>query len=517
MGARRIALNTFASYGRTIVGMCLGLFSIRWVLSALGPVDYGLAGVVGAVIVFITFFRGVLLVSTSRFYAFSIGEGDWTATRCWFNTALSVFCAMTALAALVGFPVGEWVVKHVLEIPENRMATAVVVFRISLVLACLTLLATPFLSMFTAKQDIVETSAWGLLETFSLFVFSYWILRCKGDVWLVYSIGTVLIHGAVLCAQVFRAWWRYRECRCRFADWFSGDRIRKLFSYVGFSVIGNAGILLRSNGISVLLNVWFPPSSHPEVNASFSVAGNVSNHSQSLSAALMNAFSPEITRMEGAGDRSGVVRYSTRASKFGSMFVLLFLVPLSVELDLVLRVWLKSPPAFALPMCWIMMAMFLVDKLTFGQLVSISAVGRIRGYQCTTGVAMVSTVLLAWVFLRCGGSPVSACWAMFATMALCSALRLLWARVLTGMNPGEWFFDVFLPIAATAALMGAGCLLLRVGFRDSAWVHFILVCSYAVVCWFFFGFWIVLTRDERDFCKRAMLRIRKRSDAGEKT
>jgi hypothetical protein len=38
---RRIFLNIIATYGRSLYALVLGLFTARWVLEALGQVDFG--------------------------------------------------------------------------------------------------------------------------------------------------------------------------------------------------------------------------------------------------------------------------------------------------------------------------------------------------------------------------------------------------------------------------------------------------------------------------------------------
>ena len=52
---RRIFLNIVATYGRSLYALILGLFCGRWALMALGEVDFGLYGLIGGLIVFITF------------------------------------------------------------------------------------------------------------------------------------------------------------------------------------------------------------------------------------------------------------------------------------------------------------------------------------------------------------------------------------------------------------------------------------------------------------------------------
>ena len=52
---KRIFLNVVATYGRSLFALLCGLFTSRWILMALGEVDYGLMGVVGGLTAFISF------------------------------------------------------------------------------------------------------------------------------------------------------------------------------------------------------------------------------------------------------------------------------------------------------------------------------------------------------------------------------------------------------------------------------------------------------------------------------
>ena len=67
---QRILINTIATYGRSLLAVFLGLFSSRWVLEALGEIDYGLMGVVGSVLVFITLFNALTTAANARYLHF---------------------------------------------------------------------------------------------------------------------------------------------------------------------------------------------------------------------------------------------------------------------------------------------------------------------------------------------------------------------------------------------------------------------------------------------------------------
>ena len=83
---RRIFLNIVATYGRSLFALVCGLFSARWVLEALGQEDFGLYGVVGGLVAFISIVNVLLGVAVGRFYAVSVGAAD---------SSSSVFCLLS--------------------------------------------------------------------------------------------------------------------------------------------------------------------------------------------------------------------------------------------------------------------------------------------------------------------------------------------------------------------------------------------------------------------------------------
>jgi Na+-driven multidrug efflux pump len=115
--SRRIVVNTLATYTRSLVAVGLALFSSRWVLSALGDTDFGLFNVVGSMIVFVTLANTVLADSAARHFAYAMGQGDAADVNRWFNAALGNHVCMAAALVLLGWPLGESLIRHVLTVP----------------------------------------------------------------------------------------------------------------------------------------------------------------------------------------------------------------------------------------------------------------------------------------------------------------------------------------------------------------------------------------------------------------
>jgi O-antigen/teichoic acid export membrane protein len=480
--AQRIALNTIATYARSIFSAALGLFSMRWVLGALGQSDFGLFSVVGSIITFIVFLNGVMAGSAARHFAYSIGEGDTETVNHWFNAALSIHMILPILLILIGWPIGEYCINYVLRIPPDRIVTSIWVFRISLISAFFSMVTIPFSAMFTAKQHITTLAFWGTLQSILSFSFAFLLTRMSGDRLLLYAIGTVAITILMQVGLSVQAMIVFHECRIRRAQWFDVERFKKILSFAVWNFIGSFGAILRNQGSSILLNIYFGP----KVNASFGIANSVSAQVMTLSSAMTGAFSPEITAREGRGDRKHMLDIALRMCKFSTLLVMLFAIPLIAEVEYVLKLWLHDVPQYAGILCQLMLVMFLIDQLTVGYMSAVNAQGKIAAYQATLGSILVLTLPLAWIFIKVGFSPISVGIAFVITIFLVSLGRVFWGRYLLEIPIKTWLNEVVAPTAlvfAISMLSVVAPLLLLSGALRFAVVLMVSVLSTLIIGW----------------------------------
>ena len=95
---RRIMINIVATYGRTLIGVLCGIFSTRWVLMTLGKEDFGLFGLIGSLVIFMSFFNTQFAGALSRFYAYAVGQAKVAADtdlaleecRKWFSVGVTI-------------------------------------------------------------------------------------------------------------------------------------------------------------------------------------------------------------------------------------------------------------------------------------------------------------------------------------------------------------------------------------------------------------------------------------------
>ena len=504
---RRIFWNVVATYGRSLFTMGCGLFTSRWVLMTLGEVDYGLYGVVGGLTVCIGFLNGLLSNAVGRFYAFSVGQARVAGTqgeglevcRQWFNSALAIHCVVPLALMAVGYPIGEHAVRAWLTIPPERVEACVWVFRIVCVTSLVGMMSVPFRAMYEAKQYIAELTIYSFVTATLNVCVLYYMVSHPGD-WLTrYALWTAVLAIAPMVIIAVRAVFIFPELRFRPAYLWDWRRTRALVYFAGAEFFGCLGVLLRGQGVMIVVNKYFGPAT----NAAMTVATSVSNHCNTLNACLQGAFLPAITNACGARDYGRMLALTYRTCTIGSLLVLLFALPLALEIDEVLRLWLKHPPEYAAGLSLLMLATLVVDRLGRGSMLALNANGKVMAYQLVSGTLLILTFPAAWLFVALGFGVYSIGWA-FVIFIAAHILSAIWfARKLVRFSFRHWVRSTVLPIAMLTAICGAAGTLPRLWMEPSLWrVAMTTLCCEAILLPLAWG--LVLTPEERAFVREKL-------------
>lgn len=503
---RRILLNVAASYGRSLFGIACGLFSTRWVLMALGDTDLGLYGVIGGLALFVTFFNIQFSLAISRYFAYSIGQAQIAADKAqgldecrrWFNIAVSIHTILPLFLVAVGYPLGAYAITHEwLVIPPDRVEPCVWVWRFACLSIFVAMVNVPFQGMYTAKQYIAELTIYSLVQTAAKTGFVYFMVVHPGD-WLAkYAFGMMLVSvipSLVICVRAVQI---FPECvfvRRYLWDW---KRIKSVASYVTWQVFGSGGYVLRNSGVAIVVNKMLGPS----VNAAMSIGNTLSAETSVLTGALNGAFSPVITSACGAKDFELMRKMAFRSCKFGLLLTLVFAIPLSIEVDEVLRLWLKVPPPFASELCLCLLACVVIDKAAYGQLMAVNAIGRIAKFQCVHGFCLMLALPVTVSSLLCVRSVWSVGLSLVATMILTALCDAWIARRVVGMGARTWLRSVIVPSAAVSVASIAVGIVPSIVLSPS-FVRVVLttLCSLMAFCpivWF-----VAFSDDERLFLRQ---------------
>lgn len=512
---RRIALNVVATYGRSMYALAVGLFTGRWILMALGEVDYGLFGVVGGLMAFVGFLNGLMAQAISRFYAFAVGAARVAETaeagveecRRWFSIAVFIHTVLPAVLVAVGYPVGVWAIESFLTIPSDRVGACIWVWRFACLGGFVGMVNVPFSAMYTAKQEIAELTVYSFAASTLMLGFTYYMVEHPG-VWLTkYAAWTMLISVVpqlVICA---RALVKYRECRLRIGYMFDRARLSQVIGFAGARFLATCSFMSSGQGLVIAVNRYLGPAK----NAAMGIGNVIAGHTASLSSSIGGAFSPAITNAAGAGDYGLMRELIFRASRFSTAAVLLFSIPLSLEIGHVTALWLKSPPAGVTVIAVFMLVDLVMARLSDGHMIGILALGRILKFQVCESIFFWIRLLVGW-FLVCAGLDLYAVGIAYVTTGVGSVLTKVWfGRSLCGLSVRTWLFKVLFPLVGVAAATCLAGALPRI-FLEESFCRLVMttICCEAVflpLVWF-----CVFTEGEKSLVRNRLGRFLGRSE-----
>lgn len=508
---KRIFLNIVATYGRSLYALVVGLFCGRWALRALGEIDYGLFGLIGGLTLFVSFFNNLLSSAVGRFFAVAVGsthiegnaEKGLEDCRKWFNTAFFVYFVTPLVLIVASYPVGVWMVRNFLTIPPERIADCLWVWRLTCVSCFISMVSVPFTAMYTAKQEIAELTLYGFISTTVNVFVLYYMITHDGP-WLVgYALSTTLISILPSVALSLLALRNYEECRFVRAYLWDFSRVRELFKFAFARFWTALSQIVSSQGCAILVNKYLGPT----FNAAITVGSSVSGHACTLSGAISGAFWPVIANKAGERDFDGMRRFAFQTCRLSTAMILIFAVPLAIEVKLVLKLWLVTPPESAWAICTAILVGLCLERMTEGYWMAIIGEGsRVSFYSLVVSVSGLSGFAFTWIFLASGLGVLGYCVSIVFGWCVTVAVRLVLGYSLVEMSARYWFHKVCVPIVTAIALSLPAGLLVRECLPES----FLRVCLTTLACeavlvpllWF-----LAFGRDEREYVTNRLRRF----------
>jgi len=505
MGTKRMAINVVATYAQTAVSLVVGIFSSRWVYNALGETKFGLFAVVGALIAFVAILDNALITTSSRFFAFAIGQqrkpdGDKELLCKWFNTALSVQAILPLGLVLVGGPIGVYAILNWLTIPDELRMSCVWVFGISLFTVFQTMLFSPVRSLFYAKQYIFVRNLFAICNTVLLAAGGWRLLQYNGDRLLAWAVFGTVLSVVTNIAYAIVAHWQFPEARIRPRYWFDKKRLKEMFSFTLFLLLGSLGGLLSNSGVAIILNKFFGPIA----NAAMGIGQQAGTKADLLAMGVYGAIQPEISTKVGAEDWGGARRLAVRVCIYSVALNLIIASPFIVYVQDILVLWLKTPARYAADITVIILACFLAERVTMGYVMLMTACGRIKKYMIVFGVVNGMRCLAVFVLLWGGVSLIPALWmGWFLPLFVLTQVRVWLEKRALGAAVSVRYYvtEVLIPICA----MGVASFAFSFGFK--AWhgdsIPMILLCVIGNAITVALLFWLVIGASERNvlLCK----------------
>lgn len=487
-----IVSNTAITYFRALFSAFVALFTTRWVLQELGESDFGLYSVVGSLISVLVFLSAKLSNGVARFYAYELGKQDYYKVRQYFNIAFFINTFFAVVFIIVAFFLGELLIENFLNIPPQRLESSIFVLRISILSTCFGLLSTPFVAMFTAYQNFFELAVMSILQTILTF-FGVYILRyITGDKLLLYSTIVSLIYIVIFFIQIVRGSILYNECRISRSLMFNTYLMRSLIGFSFWNILADLGHLFRTQGVSILTNLFFSTSG----NAALGIANSISNQSSALTNSLSSALSPAIISSVGSNHQERALKLSLIAPKVAIVLMLFFSVPFITEINNILNLWLGHVPKDTNVLAICMIVMYVIEKTTLGQDILLQAKGTIAKAQILVALSYILTVLLAYVMISLGMGIISIGLACVFSMLLARSFVIYCVQQLGGLTFILWVKTLIFPACILFILLFSISFLITVCV-DASLYRLLLNLTVNIIATLCFSFFILFDKTTR--------------------
>ena len=173
-------------------------------------------------------------------------------------------------------------------------------------------------------------------------------------------------------------------------------------SFAGWNFLGNGAYMLNTQGVNILMNMYFGVA----VNAARGVATQVDAALKQFVNNFTTAVNPQITKSYAQGDLSNMHKLVCRSAKFSAFLMMFFAVPIILETDTILSLWLKNPPAYAsVFLKWIIISSFMDTVLANSLVTSMFATGDIKKYQIIVTTVGCLVFPLSWLAFQLGFEP----------------------------------------------------------------------------------------------------------------
>ena len=396
---KRMSRNTLLLYFRMFLTIGIQLYTVPIVLRTLGVEDYGLYNVIGGITAFLGFISSSMASGSQRFFAFAIGRNDQLELKRTFDTTLTIYVIIAITSFILFELIGTWFVNCKLVYAEGRGFAANVVFQFSVLAFIIRLWAIPYNAVVIAHEKMdffayvsIANSILTLLLVLSLEYFG-------GDLLIIYA-GLIFLV-TLLERLIYGLYCKRNFIECRIFTWSCDKKIGKsLLVYSGFNMIGALAYIFRNQGMSILVNLFYGTI----INASHAIANQISQVANTFITNLYTATRPQITKYHAAEQHEEMWKLVYRSSLLSFYLLTLLAIPLIIELQYILDLWLEDVPEYTKEIACVFILMLLVETTTNQIIAVFQAYNKIKSYQLWSSTILLLTLPVAFFILKTNSS-----------------------------------------------------------------------------------------------------------------
>lgn len=482
---RRIAKNTLLLYFRMLLIAGVSLYTVRVVLNTLGVEDFGIFHVVAGLVALFSFLPGAMASATQRYFSHALGQQDGEKIQKIFTVNAVIYAVIALLALVVLETVGLWFVTQHLNVPAERSASAVQLYHFSVITFIVSIFTSPFMAIIIAHEDMKIYAYVAILEALLKLGTVFVLLVLPGEKLVIY--GALLLGVALLNATTYITICRKRYSQCRFKrEAWDPKLAREIVGFTGWTLFGQVTTVARGHAVTILLNQFFSPAVVAAKAVAMSVAGQANVLAQNFNVGLY----PPIIKAYSSGNKKEMFLLVYNGSKFTFFLMWIVALPILMEMETLLGIWLKNPPEYAVLFARLAIIEALIQSVSQPLATAARAPGKMARYELTLGSVQIMIFATCWLLLWAGLPPYSVYIVAIVGNLIMFWIRLYLVRTLTGLAITKFLTVAITPIVTVVVVSVIASLYVKsfigTGIVQAAG-NLIFVCLISFICIYSFG------------------------------
>lgn len=453
----RWAKNTLMLYFRSFLMMFVSLYGVRVLMDYLGIEDYGIYNVVGGVVISLGVINAALSGASSRFISFAIGNGEVNMLEKYYSSIKTIHWLLTLVVLIIGETLGLWLILEKLVIPENRVCAAIICYQMCLLTSLISIVSVPYNALIISYERMDFYAYISIFEALLKLTIIFLLPLINFDKLVVYGVLLFIVQVVIrVCYNVY--------CKRKFevsATKVSFDKLvfREILQFAGWTFTGQLAYIGYTQGISILLNMFFGPV----VNAARGIANQVQNGAGILAKNLQVAIRPQIIKSWAQGNVDEVQNLVILTTKLGFYLTALTVFPIILCAQPILSLWLKEIPDHTIPFVNLTLAAMFVEVFSSAIIVVVHAVGNIKKFQIYESLVLFLVIPFAYIQLRFLNMPAESVLFMYIIVQIFAQIvRLIIVLPLIKMRIKTYIGSIFPRILISTAFMALPLLFIEI-------------------------------------------------------
>lgn len=506
---KRIAKNTLFLYMRMLITMVVALYTSRVVLETLGVTDFGIYNVVGGVVSMLSFVTNSMASASQRFLAFEIGKNNIEKLKKTFSITITIYIIFAVIILIISETVGLWFVKNKLTIPQDRIEATLWVYQFSIFSFVFSILRIPYNAAIIAHEKMRFYALNSIVEVSLKLIIVLLLVWFSFDKLITYSFLTFLV--ILIISFIYFIYCRINFSETRYTFAWDKQLFKTMFGFAGWNLFDSIANVGKNEGVNILLNIFF----NPAINAARGIAFQVSTQITGFVGNFQVAAAPQIIKYAATGQIQEMKKLYFVSSRLSYFLLFLVSLPIYLNLDFLLKLWLKEVPDYTLLFIQLILINRLVDTMAGTTNVLVQATGKMKIYQMFSGIAILFNLPISYLFLYFGFEP-----QITIIVSITLSCVIVYGRVhimslLTGIKINDYLSEVILRNIVVTFLSIIVPLLLYIKLEHSIWSFFII--GFTSVCMSCVSIYSVgLSSDERNDFNNFVIKKIKRNSQNEK-